>query len=293
MDTSKLKGRPPFPFETIAVAIAFSPRLEALLSESHHLAKTFGARLILIHVGTANASKADKIQKVCAKAGITNPEVIWKEGTPATTILQVCKENTVDLLVIGALKKESLLRFYIGSLARTICRKAKCSVLLLTRPSSIRRKPERIVVNGVEHPKTTESLKTAVYFAEKYDVKEVKVVKELDMTGMAMTLADDTTASHANKMKKEITSEAEGYLESIIHQCQTRQVQLTEKTVKGKPGFAIGKYARDKKADLLVLNSPDKSLGLLDRIFTHDLEFILEDLPCDILLVHSRNHSEK
>lgn len=289
MQLARLKGRPSFPFETIAVAVAFSPRLEAILAEAGHIATTFNARLLLIHVGIKNSNKEEKLNKLCAKLNLPQPAVVWKKGKAAETILQVCKENVVDLLVLGALKKESILRYYLGSLARSISRKAKCSVLLITEPSAMRRKPSRIVVTGIEHPKTTETLKTAVYFAEQYDVPEIRVVKELDMTGMAMTLADDTTASAANKMKKEFTHEAEDYLQDIISKCRSKKVTLLEKTVKGKQGYAIARYARDKKADLLVINSPDKSMGLLDRIFTHDIEYILEDLPCDVLLVHSRN----
>lgn len=54
MDTNRLKGRLPFPFETIAVAVAFSPRLQAILGEARQLAQIFNARLLLIHVGKAD-----------------------------------------------------------------------------------------------------------------------------------------------------------------------------------------------------------------------------------------------
>ena len=37
-----------------------------------------------------------------------------------------------------------------------------------------------------------------------------------------------------------------------------------------------------------MLNSPDGRYGLIDRIFTHGMEYILEDLPCNMLIVHSR-----
>jgi hypothetical protein len=37
-------------------------------------------------------------------------------------------------------------------------------------------------------------------------------------------------------------------------------------------------------ADLLVMNAPSK-LTLWDRLFPHDLEYILSDLPTDVLIV--------
>lgn len=58
--------------------------------------------------------------------------------------------------------------------------------------------------------------------------------------------------------------------------------------IDGKPGYVITQYAREQKADLLVLNSPDTKLNLIDRVFPHDIEYALADLPCDLLIVHSR-----
>ena len=37
----------------------------------------------------------------------------------------------------------------------------------------------------------------------------------------------------------------------------------------------------------MVVNSPDTRLGFLDRIFKHDLEYMLADLPTDVLIVHN------
>ncbi|MBT4345236.1 MAG: universal stress protein, partial [Flavobacteriales bacterium] len=39
-----------------------------------------------------------------------------------------------------------------------------------------------------------------------------------------------------------------------------------------------------KRADLLVMNAPSKT-SILDRIFPHDIEYILTELPTDVLIV--------
>jgi len=52
----------------------------------------------------------------------------------------------------------------------------------------------------------------------------------------------------------------------------------------GTRGYSIGHYARVVRADLLVMNAPRK-LTLWDRLFPHDLEYILSDLPTDVLIV--------
>lgn len=290
MDITKLKKRPSFPFETIAVALAFSPTLEAVLSEAKRLADKLHSNLILLHVGQKTQEKEAQLDTTLEKLGIdaNHTRVIWMEGEVVETILKLCKLNIVDLLIIGALERESIVKFYLGSVARSLSRKAKCSVLLLTRPSVESSKPKRIIVNGVDNSKTIHTINTSLYIAKHYNVKEITVVKEVHVPGLAMTVAADTTAPEASQLRKSFSDEENQKLHHVIEQCNLDAVVVNEKVVTGKPGYAISKYAKTKKADLLVINSPDTHLNLLDRIFTHDIEYILADLPCNVLIVHSR-----
>lgn len=290
MDYSKLKKRPSFPFETIAVAVGFSPRLESVLSEAARIKKALGSSLILIHIGAKTKKKEQTLEKAMLKADISESDcqIIFMDGSPLETMLKICKLNIVDLLILGALQRENILNFYLGSFARKISRRAKCSVLLLTNPSVEPDRVKKIIVNGVDNAKTIHTVNTSIYLARHISVKEISVVTELDMPTLSMTMADSSSAPEALKAKKEFKQDEEQKLHSISEKCYSPDVAINEKTVKGKPGYAIAKYAKDKKADLLVINSPDTQLNLLDRIFTHDIEYILADLPCDLLIVHSR-----
>ena len=51
---TQVETKPSYPFNKIAVAIAFSPRLEAILAESKRLQEKFKAQMIFIHVGEKN-----------------------------------------------------------------------------------------------------------------------------------------------------------------------------------------------------------------------------------------------
>jgi len=169
MSTNKLKGRPSFPFETIAIAIAFSPRLEAILSEAKRIVDVLKSNLILIHIGEKTNGKEEQLDKLMSKFNYdkNTTRIIWMEGDPVETILKLCKLNIVDLLIIGALEKENIVKYYLSSIARSISRKAKCSVLLLTNPSKEEDKVKKIIVNGTDNPKTIHTLNTALYVAKK------------------------------------------------------------------------------------------------------------------------------
>lgn len=290
-DLQKLKKRPSYPFDTIAVGLSFSPRMEAVLAESKVIADACGSKLILIHVGERTKEKEKTLDDILFRNNVDEKKakVIWAEGDVVDTILKLCKLNIVDLLILGALERENIIKFYIGSIARTISRKAKCSVLLLTKTSVTQKSKNKVIVNaGADHPKTVHSINTALYFAKHIGVKEVTMVHEVHAPALAMAMAESSSAPEVTKIKKEYTEEESNKLHSLISKCDTGTLKINEKVIKGKPGYAIRQYAETKRADLLVINSPDTHLTLLDRIFTHDIEFILADLPCNLLIVHSR-----
>lgn len=294
MDLSKLKNRPSYPFETIAVALSFSPQCKFILLEAKRIADLLGSTLLLLHIGTKNSEKENELEMLMNNVGINSNRirVIWMEGEPVDTILKLCKLNIVDLLILGALQKENLIKFYIGSIARNISRKAKCSILLVSKPFVALTELKKIIINGVENPKTIHTINTALYLANYLKVNEVTIVNEMDVPGLTMAIADDSTAPQAKEIKKNIAEAKTENLHALINKCNNKSnIVIKDKFINGKAGYAISKYAKDKQADLLVINSPDTNLTLFDRIFTHDMEYILANLPCNLLIIHSRINS--
>ena len=56
---------------------------------------------------------------------------IIKEGSPAKCILEVAKEEDVDLIVMGSSGKSGFDRFIMGSVADKVVNSAKCAVLII------------------------------------------------------------------------------------------------------------------------------------------------------------------
>jgi nucleotide-binding universal stress UspA family protein len=289
IDHRILKGRPPFPFETIAVAVAFSPRLGAVLAEAARLAETFQAQLLLIHVGKKTAGKEAIIEELRGSLGIDRESrMLWLTGDPVASLLAGCKENLVDLLVLGALRQETVFRYYLGSVARGMSRRAKCSLLLLTEPTAAGTSFERIVVGCVDHVKTVATLNTAIYLARQVKCREMRLVREIDQAVLTMAMSDDSTTLESNRIRAQLLHEEEVKLQELTGGCDTAGIVVSRRVLFGRPGFSLRQYAADCRADLLAINSPDSRYGIMDRIFSHDMEHILEHLPCNILIVHSR-----
>ena len=59
----------------------------------------------------------------------------YEEGDPATAILEVARENSADLIVIGTHGRKGLLRILMGSVAESVLRGATCPVLVVKKSS--------------------------------------------------------------------------------------------------------------------------------------------------------------
>ena len=270
----------------IAIGIAFSPNLKANLYEAIRTANMFGATLIGIHVGEKNAEKEHELNRLLKEAPtIENTlKTIWKEGKPVDVILNTCSQEKVDLLILGALQKENLYKYYVGSIARKITRNAPCSVLLLIKPSVVRVPCSHIVVNGLKDEKTAETIKYAFQVAKNFQSKRITIVEEISQTELEVKVSDDVTLRQANIKKERINTREEIRVKSILKEINTEDIIIKTQSIFGRRGYCIGHYAKVKRADLLIMNAPTKT-GILDRIFPHDIEYILSELPTDVLIV--------
>ncbi len=273
-------------FKKIGIAIAFSPRLEAIIAEAVKMQKGFVSNLFFIHVGKQSAEDEKTLNELFDKYHLNNSQLIWREGEPVETILQICEDEQFDLLVAGALEKESLIKYFMGSVARKLSRRVKCSMLMLTEPMIESNPLKRIVVEGSDNPKTVNTIAKAIEIAKAFEVKYVDVIQETDLSKAALIRSDEFKENEMAHHKEQLISEENKKLEYILSCNDCGGLKVNVERIEGKPGYVITKYARENEADLLVLNSPDRKLNLIDRVFPTDIEFALADLPCNLLLVN-------
>ena len=270
----------------ILIGIAFSPNLKPNLFEAIRIANLFNAELIGVHVGEKTTKKEKDLNAVLSEADALNIplKTIWQEGEPVEVILKTSVDEVVDLLILGALKKEKLLKYYVGSIARKITRKASCSILLLIKPSIIRQFCKHIVVNGLKDDKTEETIKTAVLFAKHLLCKKMTIVEEISQSELHVKVNDDKSLRKSTIVKERLKIREDRRVKNILKEIDCTDISIKTQSIFGTRGYSIGHYAKVKRADLLVMNAPTK-IGILDRIFPHDIEYILSELPTDVLIV--------
>lgn len=273
-------------FTKIALAIAFSPRLEALICESKRLKDIFSAELLLIHVGEKSPELENNLQQLLTKHGLNDSKIktIWQKGNPANKIIQTCIEENVDFLVAGALKTEGFFKYYIGSIARKIIRKAKCSVLILVDPLEKPTPFQRVVINGTQQDQTPLVIEKGLDWCKYDQAKQVFIVNEIKMYGFQMATAGEGGEEEISNTRRKLVAEEVAYVENILNTLDKGDLKVSIKITCGKWAVELARFATDTKADLLIVGDEGK-LGFFDRLFPHDLEDILSDLPCNLLIL--------
>lgn len=272
-------------YQKLALAIAFSPRMEALIAEARKLIQIFEGELVLIHVGTKTPELEAQLNEILSRhcGDLQRIKTIWKEGKPTKTILKTCEEEKVDLLVLGALKKEGLLTYYLGSVARKIIRKSTCDVLTLIDPKVQATDFEKVVINGTQLDFTPEVIRRSLLFCQAVHTQQVSILNEIKMYGLLMGNASEGTEDEASFTRRRLVQEEIAYVEDILAELDQGDLKINTKVTGGKWASELAKYCEKISADLLIVGD-DLNLTFFDRLFPHDLEELLSSLPCNLLL---------
>lgn len=146
--------------KTILVAVDFTPASVHAAEVALGLAKTLGARMVLLHVAPPSSfpegtrvlpvGAADPVdvtfyvstearEKLAATfahvlvEGVESRSEV-RTGHPATTIVQAAAEDGADCIVVGTAAREGFQRLWLGSVAEEVVRHASVPVVVAHRP---------------------------------------------------------------------------------------------------------------------------------------------------------------
>ncbi len=273
-------------YTKIALAIAFSPRMEALIAEARRLIGVFKGELVLIHVGVKTPELESKLEEILSRhcSDLGRVKVLWKEGKPAKTILKTCEEESTDLLVLGALKKEGFLTYYLGSVARKVIRKSPCSVLTLIEPKLETTRFSKVVINGTQLEVTPKVIANGLRFCQVEGASQVHIINEIKLYGLQMATAGEGSEDEVATTRRKLVQEEIRYVQEILDGLDQTGLKINIKVTAGKWAVELVRYCESINADLLIMGD-ENGYTFLDRLFPHDLEEILSELPCNLLIV--------
>lgn len=274
-------------FKKLGLAITFSPNGRALLQEAKRLQDLFDAELQLIHVGEKTTQTEELLKKLMDSAflNMNSTKVIWTNGEPSKAIIQKCVDENIDLLIAGALEKENLLNYYIGSVARKILRSIPCSVLILTSPS-VNPKPIKNFCVAVDYtPESEVTIKKAYEFAILEKAENFNLIREYQVPGLLMTVQDSGSTQETERIRNQWQDEEVSKLKMLVNELDLNKVKVNPICLYGKQGWEANRYVHEMKSDILVISGPKKELRFIDRVFQNNVEFIFKQLPCSLLVI--------
>ena len=157
----------------------------------------------------------------------------------------------------------------------------------LIKPSVERQACEHIVVNGLKNPKTKNTIASSFYVGKQLGVNRITVVEEISKDEINIKVDDDKALRKATINKERIRVRETSRVKKIIDSLPvdyTEGIKVKSQPIFGRRGYSIGHYAQVMRADLLVMNAPVVT-KFWDRLFPHDIEHILTELPTDVLIL--------
>jgi universal stress protein A len=137
-------------YQHILLAIDFFEQTQTVVDKALALAKTFNAKLSLVHVvdsmpiplsgyglepgfetdltGEIMDNAKKKLTEFAKKMGISEDNLWVELGSPKTEITRIAVENQVDLVVVGSHGRHGL-ALLLGSTSTGVLHYAKCDVL--------------------------------------------------------------------------------------------------------------------------------------------------------------------
>jgi nucleotide-binding universal stress UspA family protein len=134
----------------VLVATDFGPAANAALTYGRALARSFGARLHVLHAMENSFLRASPADPAAHKAAVLRtlheqvrpdqdsllkPRVVLEMGdNAADAITDYARTAQIDLIVMGTNGRGTMAQFLVGSVAERVVRTAQCPVLTVKHP---------------------------------------------------------------------------------------------------------------------------------------------------------------
>jgi nucleotide-binding universal stress UspA family protein len=275
-----------FTMKRILVATDFSGGSYGALNYAKQLAKTFSAKIFLMHVVDEETPQAavQTTPRLSDKLDIAETELqriassLSHEGVVCTTlaragdirdvILNFVDEREIDLLVVGTYGKSGLSESKLGSIAELLLRTLPCPVLTVgagARSNAYKSTYKHSVLFPTDFSETSRS---ALPYAE-------CLAAHLDGTLLLLHIEDNAQDSGGDAALKALACEITN--SKVKRECLVRS---------GNPADAIVALAIERHVDFIVMgiHSPDQA----DRIHNYGTAFaVIRKSKCPVFTLFS------
>ena len=271
------------PYRTVAVASTFSPRFRQVLAEAKRMRDRLCRDLQLIYVGERDDQTAQKFAAALVDLALPPESAIhYQRGDDAAAaIIEAATGKEIDLIVAGALEKEVVLRPFLGNVARTLVRKAGCSVILFTKPASEPEPFRRIVFLAEYSEHGRAALLKVLRLAELEQSEKLYVIRVYTTFDEARAKAR-ADAPEAESAGARTLEEEEIALEKFVDSAGHTDVPIEARCIRGNTGYAALDFIQAIDASLLAVPVDATACG--DGLPAH-VAWVTDVIPCNLWVI--------
>jgi len=275
----------------------FSPAAAAAIPYAAEVAKRFGAKLYAFHMRTpainpmtepatwvtlekaAEAEATNQRDALRASFPGLDPQVLIEEGNLYSTLLDLIEKNKIDLIVLGTRGRSGVRKFFLGSVAEEIFRRAPCPVLTVgpfTSGGPVWGGDIAEIVYATDFsPESAAAAAHAISLAQEFQahLTLLHVIKD-EAPGDLAHPQEFVESSH-RRLRSLVPPEAELW-------CEPRFL-----VVQGSPADKILEIAKQREADLIVLgiHKPNGFPGAGTHLPIATAHKVVSHAPCPVLTV--------
>jgi nucleotide-binding universal stress UspA family protein len=255
----------------------------AVLAEAGRVSRSLAAPLFLIHADEFTEEKEERFRSALRDLRLDSTATIrFEPGEPAEAILKIQREESIDLLIAGAMETESVHRNFTGDVARELLRRAPCDLLLYTEPKEDPKPPEGMLVVV---PDLSESSRlvvgAALNLAGKTGGRQITI------------LHVQTTFAEAKEKALKVGNDspsAEQTLESWIEDLARPNLELDYHLLRGNTGFTACEFIQSSGTDLVVMPSQMPSSN--QPVFAPALDWIIQVIPGNLWVIRKTENQK-
>lgn len=212
---------------------------------------------------------------------------IVRFGKPFLEIIQVAKEENVDLLVIGTHGRAGVDRVILGSVAERIVRKARCPVMVVRGRKYVGFKRIIVPIDLSDCSRIALEYAAATARAHKSKLTILHVYEE---SFIEPYINAANSEEEANEIIKEIERVNETKYDEFLKTVDLSGVEYEKLLKKGIPETDIVEIAMEQQANLIVMGTHGRS-GIKHILIGSTAEEVVRTVHCDIIIVKPEKFS--
>ncbi|MDM8515734.1 universal stress protein [Desulfobacterales bacterium HSG16] len=209
-------------------------------------------------------------------------------GVPHTEVLRFARKNDIDLIVMGAHSRQeepgaTRYRAVVGSTMQQVAKRARCPVLVVSRPCTTCLWYFSNIIFGTDFSKASHSAFLFAYKLAKEIGSKLWLFHALDLTSRGgTTLEQKEIEQEIEKAKKRIETEYVSKMKGY----DNYEIEVWE----GTPFVEVLKYSREKNGDLIVMSHHTREIDLEKALLGSTVEQVVLRASCPVASV---NHPDK